>query len=74
MQHGQQNVCRVDVSVVFGQGQALGIAQGFLKLRGQFVHSHVKLLLPFILGRSVYFSRASSFSALQAISGPKIAS
>jgi hypothetical protein len=30
-----------DVSVVFAKGQRLGVRQGFLKFRGEFVNSHV---------------------------------
>ena len=34
LQHGQQNVCGVDVGVVFAQSQTLSVAQGFLELSG----------------------------------------
>ena len=44
LQHGQQNVGWIDVSVIFAQGQGLSIAQRFLKLRGEFVNSHLNLL------------------------------
>jgi hypothetical protein len=30
-----------DVSMVFAKGQRLGVRQGFLKLGGEFVNSHV---------------------------------
>ena len=39
-QHGHQQVLGLDVGVVVGQGQALGLAQGFLELGGEFVESH----------------------------------
>ena len=40
LEHGQQHVHGFDVGVVVGQGQALGIAQGFLELGGEFVETH----------------------------------
>ena len=39
-QHGGQQMRRLDVVVVVGQGQGLGFAQRFLKLGGEFVLSH----------------------------------
>ena len=39
-QHGGQQMHRLDVAVVVAQRQRLGVAQGFLKFRGEFVLSH----------------------------------
>ena len=41
LEHGHQQVHRLDVSVVVAQGQRLRVAQGFLKLGGEFVETHM---------------------------------
>ena len=40
VQHGREHVTGLDVGVVAPQGQGLGLAQGFLKFRREFVHAH----------------------------------
>jgi len=42
LQHGRQQVLRLDVGVVVPQGQRLRVGQGFLELGGEFVESHGK--------------------------------
>ena len=39
-EHGQQHMGGFDVGIVFAQGHALGIGQGFLEFAGEFVDSH----------------------------------
>jgi hypothetical protein len=39
-QHGDQHVGRFDVGVVAAQCERLCVAQGFLKLGGEFVDTH----------------------------------
>jgi hypothetical protein len=40
LEHGQQHVHRLNVSVVAAQGDGLRIGQGFVKFGGEFVKSH----------------------------------
>ena len=40
LEHGHQQVDGLDVGVVMAQRNALGVAQGFLKLGGEFVETH----------------------------------
>jgi hypothetical protein len=40
LEHGHEQVHGLDISVVIAQRNALGIAQGFLELGGEFVETH----------------------------------
>jgi len=40
LEHGQQDVRRLDVGVIARDGQALGLGEGFLELAGELVESH----------------------------------
>ena len=43
LEQGLEQMQRLDELLVIAQRNALGVAQGFLKLGGEFVHSHIKI-------------------------------